>query len=294
MQNDDHVPSVLSRFNQAAHYSDIADSILKAIEDSIDEASNSLEQGEPQEWDESDGTEQPYDSGASMGSDDDLANQTVIAGGTTSPLKITRTPTSSRTPKRDMSIAQPWSSVKRQPLQQDSKMSAKKTEPSTPPYKTNQRILEETPTSVSFLRTPPGHLKQRIQATPSRTMATPSFFYSPGDGMEDLRDIIPPFQSPWRSVSRVQKSPRKSGRMSSGKPNRPRPSKGRLASSTSFVRTPLKSGKRLSNILPPVTFPLAKFGQATPRASLDDVYEEVILFTWLVWMYSLNGCIDRR
>lgn len=128
------------------------------------------------------------------------------------------------------------------------------------------------------------------QRTPVR--ATPSFFMTPTRGMEDLKDILPPFQSPWRSVTRstayharntprksVGMTPRKSiGRKSIGQRrisgHRPRLSKG-LMGSSSFVRTPLKSGKRLSSIIPPVSYSAVPM-HATPRASLDDVYEEIV------------------
>ena len=243
-----------------------------------------------EEWEESDGSEQPYDSEGTLESEDDeeTLDKTIGAsssGPPRSPLKSTRIPTSSRTPKRDTSTIQPKSTVRRpargtaDELDRFDMTPKRWGEPSTPPRKDNQHFQQRTPTAVSFFQTPPRHSKQKVQATPSKTMATPSFFYSPGDMMEDLKEILPPFQSPWRSVSRAQRSPRKSGRLSTGKPrvstHRPRLSKGRLASSSSFVRTPLKSGKRLSSIVPPVTFPLVKIGQATPRASLDDVYEEV-------------------
>ncbi|PVG04890.1 hypothetical protein CPB86DRAFT_721454 [Serendipita vermifera] len=121
--------------------------------------------------------------------------------------------------------------------------------------------------------------------TPNKTMATPSFFMTPGDNMEDLKDILPPFQSPWRSVTRSrmfnQPTPRKSGRISITKPRisgaRRRLSKGQPGSSNSFVRTPLRSGKRLSNIVPPVNYtPSRALGPVTPRASLDDVFEEIV------------------
>jgi hypothetical protein len=130
-------------------------------------------------------------------------------------------------------------------------------------------------------------------------------------GMEELKDILPPFQSPWRSVNRSRTywdtvTPRKSigkGRISGhgvgprvsgtgGK--RPRSSKGRVGSSSSFIRTPLKSGKRLSSIIPPVSYAPLAFGQATPRVSLDDVYEEVSFFLgflFLIWLADDDqGC----
>ncbi|KAG8840921.1 hypothetical protein FRB91_005521, partial [Serendipita sp. 411] len=128
--------------------------------------------------------------------------------------------------------------------------------------------------SQAGLRTPP----------PRNVMATPSFFFSPSKNMENLKDILPPFQSPWRSVTRSRTynhSPRKSGRVSIGRPrlsiHRPRLSGARLGSSSSFIRTPLKSGKRLSNIIAPIQYtPIHRLGNATPRASLDDVYEEIV------------------
>jgi hypothetical protein len=200
-----------------------------------------------------------------------------------SPAKHTRIPTISHTPKRNVSMIQSRSTIKRPGLQQDTRLHSDALDttpkhaqpPSTPPTK-QKHIIQNTPTNLTFSQTPSRRTKQKAQ-TPSRAMATPSFFYSPGDGMENLKEILPPFQSPWRSVARSKKSPRKSGRMSI---HRPRLSKGRLASSSSFVRTPLKSGKRLSSIVPPVGLPFAKLGQGTPRASLDDVYEEVCDNPW--------------
>ena len=136
--------------------------------------------------------------------------------------------------------------------------------------------------------------------TPVR--ATPSLFISPSRGMEDLKDILPPFQSPWRSVVRsnaynrstprksVGLTPRKSiGQTSRGQRrisgHRPRLSKG-LTGSSSFLRTPLKSGKRLSSIIPPVGYLSAVPTHATPRASLDEVYEEVRL----LYSHSATNC----
>lgn len=122
-------------------------------------------------------------------------------------------------------------------------------------------------------------------ASPSRIPATPSFFLTPKKGMEELKDILPPFTSPWRSANRSSthqgRTPRKSGRLSMGRKsgrfsigkNGPQLSNGRVVMSSSFVRTPLKSGRRLSSIIPPVSY--AAVGFATPRQSLDEVYEEV-------------------
>jgi hypothetical protein len=141
-----------------------------------------------------------------------------------------------------------------------------------------------------------------------------SRFITPSKNLENLKDILPPFQSPWRSATRILPSQHstqkhKSLRKSMGRAGRPRVSghhRPRLSRglgglgglggvgngeqpSSGFVRTPLKSGKRLSSIIAPVQFQLhlnsarksmaaTGLGLGTPRASLDDVYEEVCEF----------------
>jgi hypothetical protein len=283
MRTEASLPSILSQRSRIRHHSEVANSIQGAIRIALDEVQADLTAGQQREWEEVDNEVLLEDSGDAMESEDeDTAGLTVVqstSGILKSPAKHTRIPAISHTPKRSVSTIQSRSTIKRPGLQQDTQVRSDDLDttpkhaqqPSTPPTK-SKHVVQNTPTNLMFSQTPSRQTKQKTQTTPSRAMATPSFFYSPGDGMENLKEILPPFQSPWRSVARSKKSPRKSGRMSI---HRPRLSKGRLASSSSFVRTPLKSGKRLSSIVPPVSFPFAKLGQATPRASLDDVYEEV-------------------
>lgn len=277
------MPSILSQRTQIRHHSEVANSIQRAIGIALGEVQADVIAGQQREWEGLDDEGLLDDSEDLLGSEDeDAANPTVVQPTNeilNSLAKLTRIPTISHTPKRNVSVIQSRSTIKLPGLQQDTRLRSDDPEttpkhaqrPSTPPTKT-KHIVQNTPTSLTFSQTPSRRTRQKVQITPSRAMATPSFFYSPGDGVEDLKEILPPFQSPWRSIARSKKSPRKSGRISI---HRPRLSKGRLASSSSFVRTPLKSGKRLSSIVPPVGFPFAKLGQATPRASLDDVYEEV-------------------
>ncbi|KAG8804864.1 hypothetical protein FRC17_005887, partial [Serendipita sp. 399] len=198
----------------------------------------------------------------------------------------------------DKSIVSP---LKRSPSKSPQKASKIPLYTHTPKASKEQksRLLRETtpPRSEVFLPTlitpKPSTSRYKSKKRPSHaglrtsqrtSMATPSFFFSPSVNMENLKDILPPFQSPWRSVNRSRMfnlSPRKSGRVSIGKPrlsgHRPRLSGVRLGSSSSFIRTPLKSGKRLSNIIAPIQYsPVRRLGNATPRASLDDVYEEIV------------------
>ena len=89
-------------------------------------------------------------------------------------------------------------------------------------------------------------------------------------------DILPPFTSPWRtplkSSQTSQRTPRKSVLWGSG----------------TFKRTPLKTGARLSSILPPVhqNYYLAGVAKVqpnigTPRASLDEACDEVRIVYWV-------------
>lgn len=88
-------------------------------------------------------------------------------------------------------------------------------------------------------------------------------------------DILPPFTSPWRT-------PLKSSETSHRTPR-----KSVLWGSGTFKRTPLKTGARLSSIVPPVHqgYYLAGVAKAqpnvgTPRASLDEACDEVgIVYT---------------
>ncbi|KAG8802584.1 hypothetical protein FRC16_009257 [Serendipita sp. 398] len=212
------------------------------------------------------------DGGLDSSSDDKDADQSVVNPSMRSPLKspqktskiplYVQTPKSSgerKVPALPQTITPPRSNILLQSL--------------ATPKARNYTSGPSKRRSQAGLRTPP----------PRDVMATPSFFFSPSKNMENLKDILPPFQSPWRSVTRSRTynhSPRKSGRVSIGRPrlsiHRPRLSGARLGSSSSFIRTPLKSGKRLSNIIAPIQYtPIHRLGNATPRASLDDVYEEV-------------------
>ena len=89
-------------------------------------------------------------------------------------------------------------------------------------------------------------------------------------------DILPPFTSPWRtplkSSQTSQRTPRKSVLWGSG----------------TFKRTPLKTGARLSSVVPPVheNYYLAGMAKVqpnigTPRASLDEACDEVSIVCWV-------------
>jgi hypothetical protein len=239
-------------------------SIQRAIESALNDIMADLTADHEREWEGLDEVPLEDSEGALESEDEETANRTVVQPTTKSPIKHTRIPMILQTPKLNVPLVQSMSTTEHPGIQS-------RHNNVTPKY-AQQSSTPPPPTAVRISQTPSKRTRQKAQTTPSRVMVTPSFFFSPGDGMEDLKEILPPFQSPWRSVARSKKSPRKSGRVSI---HRPRLSKGRLGSSSSFNRTPLKSGKRLSNIVPPISFPFAKLGQATPRASLDDVYEEV-------------------
>ena len=91
-------------------------------------------------------------------------------------------------------------------------------------------------------------------------------------------DILPPFTSPWRT-------PLKSSQTSHRTPR-----KSVLWGSGTFKRTPLKTGARLSSVVPPVHQDYYLAGvvkvqpnAGTPRASLDDACDEVRI---VYWVYS--------
>lgn len=218
---------------------------------------------------------------------DEAISQPILTSqaGDQAQASSSRIPTYLPTPKRTMAIEatpkasriRPITSPEQTPRQYGRNNNLGKT-----PSKVQSRY--QASSSTSMPKTPPRSYE--VGATPSM-----SIFITPSKNQENLKDILPPFQSPWRSVNRAQKFPRKSIKTpGGGRPrisgwmtaHKPRPSRDALASSSSssFIRTPLKSGKRLSSIIPPVNFILASgrrdgTGQGTPRASLDDVYEEV-------------------
>jgi hypothetical protein len=87
-------------------------------------------------------------------------------------------------------------------------------------------------------------------------------------------DVLPPFTSPWRTPLKSSETPHRT------------PRKSVLWGSGTFKRTPLKSGVRLSSILPPVHQSYYLAGVATvqpnlgtPRASLDEACDEVRIHT---------------
>jgi len=88
-------------------------------------------------------------------------------------------------------------------------------------------------------------------------------------------DILPPFTSPWRT-------PLKSSQTSHQTPR-----KSVLWGSGTFKRTPLKTGARLSSVVPPVHQGYYLSGVVnvqpnvgTPRASIDDACDEVRIAYW--------------
>jgi hypothetical protein len=168
----------------------------------------------------------------------------------------------------------------------------------TPRSSKRPKDVQRTPKTGSKIPQMAHFGRGATMRTPNKVTATPSFFMTPGDNMEDLKDILPPFQSPWRSVTRSkifnQPTPRKSGRMSITRPRisgaRRRSSKGLPSSSNSFLRTPLRSGKRLSHVIPPVNYtPSRALGPVTPRASLDDVFEEVSILNFILAVKRLHA-----
>ena len=89
-------------------------------------------------------------------------------------------------------------------------------------------------------------------------------------------DILPSFTSPWRT-------PLKSSQTSSRTPR-----KSVLWGSGTFKRTPLKTGARLSSVVPPVHQGYYLAGVAkvqpntgVPRASLDEACDEVRIVHWV-------------
>jgi hypothetical protein len=88
-------------------------------------------------------------------------------------------------------------------------------------------------------------------------------------------DILPPFTSPWRTPLKSSQTPHQT------------PRKSVLWGSGTFKRTPLKTGARLSSIVPPVHQDYYLAGAAkvqpnvgVPRASLDEACDEVRIVYW--------------
>ena len=149
-------------------------------------------------------------------------------------------------------------------------------EPTTPVLSPERRRVDWTPKTIKreqakrkALNLPAPAPRPSISMTPLPSTNLSAMF---GDTTVDQSDtdILPPFTSPWRT-------PLKSSQTSHRTPR-----KSTLWGSGTFRRTPLKSGSRLSSVVPPVHqgYYLAgvanmQQGVGTPRASLDEACDEV-------------------
>ena len=154
-------------------------------------------------------------------------------------------------------------------------------EPTTPVLSPERPRVDWTPKTIKreqakrkALNLPAPASRPSISMTPLPSTNLSAMF---GDMTVDEggTDILPPFTSPWRT-------PLKSSQTSHRTPRR-----SALWGSGTFKRTPLKSGSRLSSIVPPVHQGYYLAGVAkvqphvgTPRASLDEACEEVRIVYW--------------
>jgi len=151
-------------------------------------------------------------------------------------------------------------------------------EPTTPNLSPERLRVESTPKTIKreqakrkALNLPAPASRPSIAMTPLPSTNLSTMF---GDMTVDQgnTDILPSFTSPWRTpIKSLRTTPRKSILWGSG----------------TFKRTPLKSGARLSSIVPPVHESYYLSGVATvqpnvgtPRASLDEACDEVRIVYW--------------
>ena len=171
-------------------------------------------------------------------------------------------------------------------------------EPTTPVLSPERPRVDWTPQTIKreqvkrkALNLPAPVSRPSIAMTPLPSTNLSTMF---GDMTVDQggTDILPPFTSPWRTPLKSSQTSHRS------------PRKSTLWGSGTFRRTPLKSGSRLSCVVPPVHqgYYLASVAKVqanvgTPRASLDEACDEVRIVSDAVPASergSISLCKDER
>ena len=149
-------------------------------------------------------------------------------------------------------------------------------EPTTPALSPERPRVDSTPKTIQreqakrkVLNLPAPASRPSISMTPLPSTNLSAMFGNMTIDQSST-DFLPPFTSPWRTPLKSSQTSRRT------------PRKSVLWGSGTFKRTPLKSGARLSSIVPPVHqgYYLAGVAEVqsnvgTPRASLDEACDEV-------------------